>query len=711
MGKRVEQAARTVVGPDPTLRTGWIAVPPKVARILTAKERVTRYNHSRLQATVDGDRANAVVRGADRINLKYATARRGTVTMSGDVITRTGDGGAPYSFDVVERGEPLVEGDKLLRNEEEIPYVLHTRRRFLLKEGDTVDRQLHDGDRLVLNRQPTLHKPSMMSHRIRVKPNKTFRMPLAVTKPYNADFDGDEMNTHAAQSEVAKMEVEILSSVSSVLTSSQSSKLNIAIVQDSLLGCYLMTRDRNTIQKEDFWDVCGVGIGSHFRTAGAVLKRLREIERVLRAHGKDPSPYTGRGLFSMTLPSDFYYYERNDAARQEPHLWIERGVIVEGAVCKSELGGGHRSITRSIVKEYGIDTAMDLLDDVQFISNSFLLKRGFTIGIEDCIATRQEEISAATAKCFIQARMAEETIRNPRIREARINEALSRARDIGMRLSKDALGESNNFTSTVTAGSKGDFFNIAQIAGLLGQQNFNGGRIKPALNKGRRPLVHCPFGGLSDREEFLHKGFVAGSFLRGLSPCETWYHAVTGREGVTNTAMMTARSGYIQRKMTKLSEDLVARYDGTVRGSRDQIIQFAYGEDGYDGAETVVVGGLPVACNAVRICQRLNAEHERTVALQSRWKKLVTGLKARGDPDYTDQGIESDYNESESERSLSSDTDGSLLSEASHSSRSESCRGSDSDPESECESSSSESDSSGEGSDDSEDDSDWPAED
>jgi DNA-directed RNA polymerase II subunit RPB1 len=167
------------------------------------------------------------------------------------------------------------------------------------------------------------------------------------------------------------------------------------------------------------------------------------------------------------------------------------------------------------------------------------------------------------------------------IKEMYISVAMGGARDMGMAIAKNSLQDTNSFVRTVTSGAKGDYFNISQIAGLLGQQMLNGKRIPLCLSGGSRSLPHYPMHkkDYSDDLLFESQGFIRGSFLRGLSPREFYLHSMTGREGITDTAMKTATSGYIQRRMIKIAEDIQIKYDGTVRNSQNAIIQFMYGID------------------------------------------------------------------------------------------------------------------------------------
>ena len=135
-------------------------------------------------------------------------------------------------------------------------------------------------------------------------------------------------------------------------------------------------------------------------------------------------------------------------------------------------------------------------------------------------------------KCYIEAEGIKKTTSHPGIREVRITAALSKAKDIGLRIAKESLRCDNNFLSTVCSGSKGDFFNIAQITGLLGQQNLLGQRVPRQLNNGRRTLPHYPFDDIPIELEYESRGFIASSFAKGLNPKEFYFHAMSGREGV-----------------------------------------------------------------------------------------------------------------------------------------------------------------------------------
>jgi DNA-directed RNA polymerase II subunit RPB1 len=393
----------------------------------------------------------------------------------------------------------------------------------------------------------------------------------------------------------------------------QESKPIITITQDSLVAAYLMTRRVFNLTRAQFSDLCL----KCERPDGSPVwnpSRIVQIERVLKAHKKPKNIFNGRGLISLILPENLNYEKKNGAHPEEPTVKIVQGVFLEGAFDKTTLGSAHGSLIQLLNKEYDHEITANFIDNMQFLGNNWLLVHGFSIGLEDCMITSKESVGAikdTLTQCYTKAEGIEETTQNPGIREVRVTASLSQAKDIGMRIAKDAMKPSNNFIVTVTSGAKGDYFNIAQITGLLGQQNLEGKRVTPTLNHGKRTLPHYPFKNLEKEREYESKGFIKNSFIRGLTPEEFFFHAMSGREGVCDTALSTAKSGYIQRKIAKVCEDIQIQYDQTVRDATGKIYQFAYGNDCFDPVKTIRVKNMPPqACDIERLVGKLNTSHE-----------------------------------------------------------------------------------------------------
>ena len=423
------------------------------------------------------------------------------------------------------------------------------------------------------------------------------------------------MNIHVAQTPESQAELRMIAAAKYNLISPQSSKSNMAIVQDSCLGSYTMTKGFQKITKDKFFNIAmALDISSE-----VILARVQEINTVLKQKGKRTNAYTGKGLISLFLPSDLIYEKKNNIDPEEPTVKIWKGVLYEGTLDKTVVSSSHNSLIQIINKEYGADRATVFIDSVIFVSNNWLLSSTFTVGLGDCLVqkssqegeiTNQEKIQDVINKCFLEADTIKTNTTHSGIREMRINAALNKARDIGLKLAKEGLNPNNNYISTVKSGSKGDFFNIAQITGLIGQQNLKGQRIPLLLNHGKRSLPHYPYENISPEMEYESRGFVSSSFIKGMNPREFYFHSTTGREGVSDTAMGTATSGYIQRRIIKLTEDMRIQYDGSVRDVTGRLYQMAYDDTGFDPIHTVNVQGVQESCDVSRLISKLNMKYE-----------------------------------------------------------------------------------------------------
>ena len=485
MGKRVDYSARTVIGPDPSLQLDEIGLPPNMMNTLIYRETVTCYNKETLTRSCLEGQVVALIRNDARVHLKYALATE------------------------------------------------KQRQQFYLQLGDILERRLIDGDIVLANRQPTLHKGSMLAFRARQIQGKTIRLNLAITSTFNADFDGDEMNVHVPMNPLSKIELQALSSIQSNFLSTQTGNPLPTFVQDCVVGMYLLSHE--TLLSPSVWM-------NLLHSAGLESPEVKSM--------------SGLECSSYLLPP---------ALRPVKTIWTKREL---------------NSMSRKLAQFYSVDIAIRFVSQTQFLANAYLLYRGFSIGIRDCIPlVNEEHLSDVVSQCLFRAQVVSESDLHPYVKEQRINQELTKTRDMAMRLGKTAIESSNRFVSCLESGSKGDYFNFMQVSCLLGQQNVNGHRMNYQLLNGQRALPHYK-NNIDFSEQVESKGFIQHSFLEGLSPKEYWFHAVSGREGVTNTAMKTANSGYAQRKMVKLMEDLQVRYDYTIRTASQHIVQFEY-NDGF----------------------------------------------------------------------------------------------------------------------------------
>lgn len=602
MGKRVDKSARSVIGPDPTLKIDEIGIPKEIANILAYPVVVNEKNKKEIENWIDNERVNFVLRKKSpeqdfcRINMKYGTNMFHTKLLYGDLIFRDGE----YYKTIKKESEKydLKENDIVFRNGSQIESIkAATKKKFEIFIGDIVERRLRDGDILLLNRQPTLHRGSMIAQKVKLLPGKTIRLNLAITTSFNADFDGDEMNLFLPNNTDSEAELRYLSSVDNFILNAQSSQANIVLVQDTLVGVYKMTFPEQPVltRQEMFKVIYSIG-DFGFSQYLAKKEYFEKID-------------SGKFLFSILLPNDFFYQKQNDLDSREPTVIIEHGILKSGVL--------HKKIVNDLVGllylEYDSITAKNFINNVQYVASHYLMVIGFTVGIQDCILHDRENIESSVSKSLIKARSIHEGIKNKKVKEIYTNFSLGATRDVGLSIAKNSMNPNNHFISTVQSGAKGQFFNIAQITGLLGQQQVSGGRIPYVLSNNSRSLPHYPIQekDYSDDQLYESRGFIRSCFAYGLNPKEFYLHSMTGREGITDTAMKTATSGYIQRRMIKVSEDISVCYDGTVRNSNNNIIQFAYGNNYLNPSYTMIRKGKPCPMDVGRLVERENYNAEK----------------------------------------------------------------------------------------------------
>lgn len=533
MGKRVDFSARTVITGDPNLSLDEVGVPRSIARTLTYPETVTPYNIGKLHQLVrngpnEHPGAKYVIReNGDRIDLKH-----------------------------------------------------HKRASEInLQYGWKVERHIVDGDMIIFNRQPSLHKESMMGHRVRVMPYSTFRLNLSVTSPYNADFDGDEMNLHVPQSEETRAEIMNLCMVPLNIVSPQRNGPLMGIVQDTLCGIYKICRRDTFLTKQQVMNI---------------LMWVPDWDGVIPqpAIVKPRPRWTGKQIISLALPPGLNLYKHDNEGYQsltDRGLFVLGGELMYGLFAKSNVGANSGGIIHTIYNEKGWEVCVNFFNGAQRIVCYWLLHNGFSIGIGDTVPDPktiieiQQAINNQKAEVEVITDSATKNELEPlpgmNIREtfeSKVSKSLNEARNIAGDRAEKSLKDLNNAVQMARSGSKGSAINISQMTALVGQQSVEGKRIPFGFKY--RSLPHFTKDDYSPEA----RGFVENSYLRGLTPTEFFFHAMAGREGLIDTAVKTAETGYIQRRLVKGLEDVAAKYDGTVRNSLGDIIQFIYGEDGLD---------------------------------------------------------------------------------------------------------------------------------
>jgi len=522
MGKRVNFSARSVITPDPNLSIQELGVPLKIAQTITKPVYANTRNLEALRVLV----AN----GPD----KYPGAK------------------------IVEKGL----GQIMLK------YADRSAVARCLDLGDVVHCHLADGDVVLFNRQPTLHRMSMMGHIVRVMPKgNTFRMNVGDTKPYNADFDGDEMNLHMPQDAESEVELRHLAAVRNQIISPTTNATIIGIFQDSLVASYLFTREELWFTPQEAMAMC-----CNLKVLGS--KELA-VFRKPRISCMD--------LISFILPP---------MSLKTKSVTIEAGAYLKGCLNKSALSARSAGIIHRIFNDYGNLAAADFIDNLQFIVTEFIKNQGFSVGIRDLVITQEtkqviaDEFKKRVAEAdelFLSTVVG--TFKNEtgesdgQALEEKYSAILASANEAMSSAARSNLPKANRFAMMVSAGSKGSDINIAQMVACLGQQQVEGKRIPYGFD--HRTLPH--FNKFDDGP--AARGFIKSSFIHGLTPSELFFHAQAGRIGLIDTAVKTSTTGYLQRKLVKGLEDLVVAYDGTVRNSKGKIIQPRYGNDNVDACK------------------------------------------------------------------------------------------------------------------------------
>ncbi|MAG53004.1 MAG: DNA-directed RNA polymerase subunit A' [Nanoarchaeota archaeon] len=539
-GKRVNYSARTLVSPDPMISLNEVGVPLEVAMELSVPERVTEWNIERLK-------------------------------------------------EFVKRGPEIYPGaNYVLRPDGKKKKITEETKEQLLEElqpGFMIERHLMDGDLSVFNRQPSLHRMSIMSHKVKILPGRSFRLNPSVCTPYNADFDGDEMNLHIPQTEEAIAEAEILMEVQTQIITPKNGLNIIASIQDAITGNYVLTKNVTMSREEAVGLLLSIGV--------------EDVSRVPKT-----KTVTGKELFGALLPEDFDFisYHQDcekcmkggkDKCADDLCIFIKNGHLLSGVINKSYIGEGSGHILRTLYAQYGPEKAIKILGNISMLGIRYLLDTGFSTGVVDTdlsesvmeeikkiiddaekkVTSLIEEYDAGKLEAF-PSKTLKETL------ELKILEVLNKTRNKAGDVVLENSDEDNPTMIMANSGARGNPMNLAQIAALVGQQALRGERV----NKGyaNRTLSIFKQGDLTASPH----GFIRNGYKHGLNPAEFFFHAMTGRDSLMDTALRTPKSGYLYRRLANALQDIKIEYDGTVRSSDQSIVQFSYGDDGLDISRT-----------------------------------------------------------------------------------------------------------------------------
>lgn len=561
-GKRVDFSARSVISPNPHISINEVGVPQDIAKILTIPTNVNGWNIEQMkQLVLNGPNkhpgANYIIRNdRRRIDLRY------------------------------------VKNRKIIAD--------------MLAPGFTVERHLNDGDLVLFNRQPSLHRMSIMAHEVKIMDGKTFRLNLTVCPPYNADFDGDEMNLHVPQSEEARTEAELLLKVQEHILSPRFGGPILGGIQDFISSVFQFTSLDSIYNAKDTLKLLYMG-NVFDQKPNFDLDKIEPIE-------KDPEPlYSGKQIFSTLLPNDLNIRVRSKFCKKcftkpgeeckeedceyDAYVSIVNGELTTGTIDENSFGAMQsNSILQRIIKDHGNARGREFLDSATQMLLYVIRQNGMTMGLDEVFVKGEafEKIqkvlkdSTDESKRLIKAfrendtdvlqrapgRSLKETL------ELRIRQVLAEARKKAEEIAANYIGDEAHSVIMTKSGARGNILNLGQMSAVVGQQAIRGERINRGYNS--RTLPHFKVDDLTPKA----RGFVEQSYRNGLDPSGFFFHAMGGREGLVDTAVRTSTSGYMQRRLVNALQDMVIENDGTVRNADKNIIQFDFGDDNINPQHT-----------------------------------------------------------------------------------------------------------------------------
>ncbi len=519
-GKRVNFTARAVISPDPMIKFNEVGIPLHVAKELTVPERVNEWNIERLKEFV----------------------KRGSKNYPGaNYVVRP-------------------DGRKKKITEETMQALLEE-----LKEGYLVERQLMDGDVALFNRQPSLHRMSVMCHLIKVLPGRSFRLNPGVCHPYNADFDGDEMNLHIPQTEEARAEAYTLMQVQTQIMTPKHGLNVIGCVEDAISGNYILTKELEMSKEDAVSLLLSIGVDNVSFSKATV---------------------TGKEIFSTLIPKDFNFI---GVSKDKNEVIIKSGELINGVIDNNSIGEENGLLIRELYRRYGEDFTLDIIEKIFKLGIKVLLKHGFTTGVQDTDLPKEvidevklivEQSNKDVQKLIRQYETNELELLPGKDAKAtveiKILQLLNKIRNRVAEVITQHVKGNNPTLTMARAGAKGNMLNLVQMAALVGQQALHGERIKRGY-VGRTLSVFKKH----DLSPESH-GFISNSFKSGLNPAEFFFQAMTGRDALMDTALRTPKSGYLYRRLANALQDMKVEYDNTVRDANRSIVQFVYGDDGID---------------------------------------------------------------------------------------------------------------------------------
>lgn len=527
MGKRVEYVVRTVLGPFNEIPFGYVGIPAELANSMSTTETVTKYNFKRLERM--------------------------------------------YNDNQIFEKNP-----KDPKYQNQLMKILKTNKKSLsLEIGDVVHRRIVNGDLITFNRQPTLHKGSMMGFRIFIHDGMTLRIPSDCTEATNADFDGDEGNGYIHQKIETKIEMKYIANTMNCISNYQSSTVMTGLYYHDIIGGYMLS-DPNIILQDNLWEE---GIKFFGKKIWNPNDKLPDKFKTLKSRCEKYNIRwkSGQCLLSLLFPEDFYLNCNG--------ITIIDGILINGRICKKNLNGF--GIIHHFCKNYGDYMAANFITEARWLFSWYITRVPLSIGICHILPDNIESIvEFIKERLFQTQKTVDEFYKLPDTdteREIKILSALAKIEDSTMKKMKKFIQENNSFVEICNSGAKGSTSNIKCMMVMCGQELNGNERPSNMYSDKTRYCIFSDF----NSNEVCDRGFIKNGFTQGISPQEFLVHIDSGRDGINKSNLKTPKTGFFSRQSHMLMNSTIIGYQGEVCSTDNHIYSFLYGS-GFDVGKTTI---------------------------------------------------------------------------------------------------------------------------
>ena len=420
---------------------------------------------------------------------------------------------------------------------------------------------------VLLNRAPTLHRLGIQAFEPVLVPGKSIRLHPLACEAYNADFDGDQMAIHVPLSDEAVAESRLLMLAAHHILAPRDGKPVVTPSQDIVLGNYWLTQSERGREGEgmifDSPQEAAIAYANgdihyHTRIGLAADSMPEKTWPKGYEHGIFVTTY-GKLVFNQILPEDFFYI--NDPTQDnlthplDEKYFLQPGEDIHEKLDNMKLGDAFKKgflsdIIAQIYKIYKVQRTSDLLDDIKELGFTVCTYSGLTIGVEDIptITDKDDIVAEARKKVDVVSKQYRRGLITDEERHDRVISIWNSCKDTVQEEIADIHAPRNPITVMADSGARGNISNFTQLAGMRG-------------------LMAAPNGGMMEIP-------VTSNFREGLSVLEMFMSTHGARKGMTDTALKTANSGYLTRRLVDVAQDVIIREEdcGTDRGITVQAI-------------------------------------------------------------------------------------------------------------------------------------------